>query len=143
MKSFPLVVVAIVLVLAGLDSIFARPGRVHRLWYARVQADLESLQHRRPPEVNRQQWGYVVGWTLNAHANCCSAPVFVDPALTDGFAADLERTLRGPVSLATIDRIWDKILTISRIKSYGQFRPTSPEKLEEATSSGWAGIEVD
>ena len=137
------VVAIIALGLAGFDAAFFRPIRVHSRWFKRVRADLESLQHKRPPDVERREWAYVVGWTLNAHGNCCSARDFVDPALTEGFADELERRLRGRVGIGTIDWIWDEFMRISRVKSYDRFRPTTPEHLKEAAHFTWVGIEVE
>lgn len=142
-RRLMIVVAAIALILGGFDAIFLRPFRVHQRWYGRVEADLESLAHRRPPDVSRQEWGYVVGWTLNAHANCCSHPNFVDRSQTERFADEFERKLRGRVGMETIDWVWDEFMRFSRIKSYERYRPTSPDRLKAAANESWAGIEVE
>lgn len=138
-----MVVVAAIALILGFDSAFLRPIRDHQRWFYRVRTDLESLTHRRPPDVDRETWGYVVGWTLNAHGNCCSAPTYVDPGRTKQFAEELEQRLQGKVGMDTIDWIWDEFMRFSKIKSYDRFRPTTPEHLKEAAGTSWLGLVVE
>lgn len=102
------------------------PIRVHREWSNRVEADLKSLAGKRPADITLDEWESLVGWTLNLHGNCGVHYAWVDRAEREPFLAELERRLQGPVSVATIDWIWDEY---ARITKYGQtysdkFRPT-------------------
>ena len=97
----------------------------------------------RPPDVDRREWAYVIGWTLTAHGNCCSHQTFVYPGQTERFADELERKLRGRVGMETIDWIWDEFMRFSINKSYERYRPTSPDRLKEATNFTWGGLEVE
>ena len=107
---------AVVAALAGLFAagwvFFYEPMRTAREWSDAVRADIESLKHKRPPDVTPAQWECTVMWTLNLHGNCASwhTPMepIVDLAWRDGFAAELHRRLQGPVTLADIDWIWDE-----------------------------------
>jgi hypothetical protein len=139
----------LVLALFGIASFLVwlqviAPVRSHLRWYDRVRTSLESLKSKRPPHVSRKEWAYVVGWTLNAHANCCSIREAVDPVEREAFADELDRKVAGKVDMGTIDWIWDEFGRISRIGSHysEQFRPTVPERLRRAEFESWAGVEV-
>lgn len=134
--------------LAGLVVWFwfglVEPFSSHRAWADRVQADIKSLARKRPPDVTRGQWEFVVGWTMNLHGNCGSIHSTVEREWRDGFAAELERRLQGPVTLADIDWIWDEY---ARHTQGGQrysdlYRPTRSEGFLDARVGYW-GIPVD
>lgn len=140
-----MIVVAIpALLMAWFDAALLRPVREHTRWFYAVRDRIESLKDRRPPEVGRAEWGYVVGWTLNAHGNCCSFRGSVKPADMWPFAEALDRRLRGRVGMDTIDWIWDEYVRISTVgPSYSRsYRPTAPERLKDASTMTWAGLEV-
>ncbi|MBX9582292.1 MAG: hypothetical protein K2X87_18470 [Gemmataceae bacterium] len=84
------------------------PAREHRDWYDRVCADIRALEHNRPPDIDPPTWEYVISWAVNLHANCAGYHTWVEPDWLDGFAAELERRLDGPVTLADIHWIWDE-----------------------------------
>ena len=51
----------------------------------------------------------------------------------DEFIADFERHLREPVTLGTIDAIWDDYIRHNpKAAPYARYRPTTPEMLAEA-----------
>jgi hypothetical protein len=105
------------------------PHRAHRDWYDRVLADIRSLADRRPPDVTRGQWEYAVGWTNNLHGNCGSSRESVDREWRAEFAAELERRLGGPVTLADIEWIWDEYVAHTRLggRYSDRYRPTRAE----------------
>ena len=138
-----MLVVAVIALGLGVFEAVLGPFQDHRRWYDRVQADLESLKQKRPRDIERAQWAYVIGWTLNAHGNCGGHPNFVDSDMAELFADELENKLRGEVGMDTIDWIWDEYMRFSKVKSYDQFRPTSPERLKESRFVTWSGIVVD
>lgn len=97
-----------------------KPELDHQNWHCRVRDSIQSLSTRIPPGVSREQWDSAIDWTLNAHANCCGRPEFLktlEKPETGRFADELERRLRGPVDLKTIDWIWDEF---ERISKYGK-----------------------
>src|SRR5436190_13464133 len=56
-----------------------RPIQIHREAYHRISTSVESLAHRRPAGVSRNQWSFIIGWTMNAIGNCCSVDGFLNP----------------------------------------------------------------
>ncbi len=70
-------------------SRYVEPIRSHSRWYGRVRQDIHSLAHKRPPEVNKGQWEFVVGWTINLHGNCGSIRSAVEPGWRDRFSRNL------------------------------------------------------
>ncbi len=123
-----------------------RPNQQHRRLYDDIGQTLDRLRHKRPSELRREEWAYIVGWTFNAHANCCSAREFItDYARFTRFPAELKRRLDVHVDLQTVDWIWDELEAFSRIgPRYSEnFRPTRRERLREAATFRWADLEVD
>jgi len=119
--------------------VVVRPMQNHSRAYDRISQSVRSLEKRRPHTVSRNQWSYVIGWTMNGIGNCCSLDGFLNPdeesherfrTLPDRF----EEQLRGEVSLETIDWLWDELEIISKYgKRYSAlYRPTTPEHLAEA-----------
>ena len=119
------------------------PHQEHQRWYDRVSKDLHALTAKRPPDVSREAWEFVICWTLQLHGNC-GWRSFVDPAKREPFAAELERRLASPVNMATIDWIWDDYCGLSRLgQSYSnRFRPTHPDNFKHVAIGGGCGIEV-
>jgi hypothetical protein len=116
-----------------------RPMQNHSRSYNRISASVQSLVYRRPADVSRNQWSYIIGWTMNGIGNCCSVDQFLNAddesherfrTLPDRF----EERLRGEVSLKTVDWLWDELEVISKYgKRYSaQWRPTRPDRLAEA-----------
>jgi hypothetical protein len=136
------IVINAVLALASIVTFWyavLRPMHNHRRAYDRLSDSVQSLVHRRPAGVSRNEWSYVIGWTMNALGNCCSVEEFLNSdegsherfiTLPDRF----EGRLRGEVSLETVDWLWDELEVISKYgKRYSaQWRPTTPEHLAEA-----------
>jgi hypothetical protein len=136
------IVINAAIALIGIVSfwwVILRPMQNHSRAYHRLSDSVESLARRRPPGVSRNQWSYIIGWTMNGIGNCCSVEGFLNRdaesherfrTLPDRF----EERLRGEVTLETIDWLWDELTLISK---YGtryseQYRPTTPEHLAEA-----------
>ena len=116
-----------------------RPIQNHSRTYSRISDSVQSLVHRRPADVSRNQWSYIIGWTMNGIGNCCSVDGFLNPdeqsherfrTLPDRF----EQRLRDEGSLETVDWLWDELESISKYgKRYSEkYRPTTPEHLAEA-----------
>jgi hypothetical protein len=132
--------------------VFLRPVQRHGQAYDRISNSVRSLAHRRPVDVSRNQWSYVIGWTMNGIGNCCSVDEYLNPneqsrerfrTLPDRF----EERLRGDVSLETVDWLWDELEIISKYGAHysDSYRPTTTERLAEAdaTPVGNAGPIVD
>jgi len=102
------------------------------------------LASKRPSEIPRAQWEYVVGWTLELHANCASDFTQISLEDKEKFARELEIRLNGEIDLATIDWIWDEYSRFARTgQTYSdKYRPTLPERLKEA-ELGCFGIPVN
>jgi hypothetical protein len=121
-------VAIVAVVLGGFDAVFIHPIRVHMRDFRRSEGLLRSLEDRRPPEVSPETWADLVLWTRNANSNCASFRGSIEPADFTAFLDELERKLRGPVNVETIDWIWDQYVRISRAgPSYDRFRPTRLE----------------
>lgn len=109
------------------------PIRVHRDWNRRIEADIRHLACKRPPDVPKGQWEFMVGWTWQMHGNCGVVYQWVEPNWRDGFAAELERRLAEPMTVADIDWIWDEYAAHTKYgQSYGRYRPTRSEDLMHA-----------
>lgn len=124
-----LLAVLSVLLVAGLAFWYVNiePIRSHRIWSNRVRADLKSLIEKQPDDVSPAEWEFMVGWTLNLHANCGTVHQFmVNRDDRDPFLAEFKNRLQGPVSLDTIDWIWDEYARITKGgQSYSdKYRPT-------------------
>ena len=125
-----LILVVLLAVFAAGWAFVYEPLRLHREWDDAMRANIKSLADKRPTDVTPQQWEYTVGWTINLHANCGAFYSFsehtADPAWRDGFRAELERRLQGPITLADIDWIWDEYAKNTKHghKYSDQFRPT-------------------
>jgi len=143
----PLLPCAFVAALAGWFWLAAvRPTQQHRQLYDDIRQSIDGLRHKRPNGLRREEWAYIVGWTLNAHANCCGARDFItDYDRFASFAAELKRRLDGDVDLQTVDWIWDEFEAFSSVGPWYSetFRPTSRERLREAATFSWGGLEVD
>lgn len=90
---------------------------------------------RRPAEVPPGQWEFLVGWTLNLHANCGTFRTAIsDRDHARRFAEALVERLRQPVDVATIDWIWDEYESFtSGGRSYSEkYRPTRSPDLKHA-----------
>src|SRR5262245_12315162 len=122
------------------------PIQRHGKFSSNVRADLESLAKNRPPNVSRKQWENIVGWSLNAHANCFGYWHELSRDEMNRFQAELKQRLARPVTLETIDWIWDEFVPLSHVAQWysDQYRPTRPERLKEFEEGGTSwGIEVD
>ena len=132
------IAVFVILVLAVGATAFwflkLRPYHEHRQWSERVRADLYSLADKRPADVPVGQWEWMVGWTLNLHGNWGVLPDWVDREQKWPFLEELERRLQGPVTVATIDWIWDEYARITKGgREYGEkYRPTRSPDLQRA-----------
>lgn len=110
----------------------------------RILHAVDGLAQRRPKDVTRKQWGWVVGWTHNGVCNCLYLPGCLrDKERYYRFADELEERSRGEIGLSTIDWIWDEFEAISKGgRSYSErFRPTTPEHFREAGPHDF-GIDV-
>jgi hypothetical protein len=124
------------------------PARRHHAFCRALDAELKTLAHKRPPGVTRNQWHHVVAWTWNAHSNTLVASPGIPRVEQERLLAELRERLASPVTLATIDWIWDEFVRLSPGwgASYSdRWRPTGPEKLREFEETGatWAGVNVD
>lgn len=124
------------------------PARRHSAFCRAVEVELKTLASKRPPGVTRDQWHNIVAWTRNAHGNTLVASPMIPRGEQERFLAELRERLAGPVTLATIDWIWDEFVRLAPGwgPSYSEkWRPTCPKKLQEFEESGpiWAGVEVD
>lgn len=121
-----------------------QPIRVHREWSDRVRADLGLLVERRPAEVPPGQWEFLVGWTLNLHANCGTSHTTIsDQDHARRFAEALGERLKQPVDGATIDWIWDEYeqFTTGGRHYSEKYRPSRSPDLQYA-QPGCFGIHV-
>ena len=143
----PLVLVVCLAGVTGLLFLwfqYVEPIRSHGQWRNRVRADIETLAHKRPPEVSKGQWEFIVGWTITMHANCGSIGTTVEPEWREGFAVEFERRLTGPITLADIEWLWDQYAshTTYGLNYSDRFRPTQSKEFSKA-QEGCFGFPVD
>jgi len=135
-------ILAAVVALTGAAAAFwflwIRPIHEHFIWYGRVRAALEPLAGKRPADVPPGQWEFMVGWTLNLHANC-GTEQRIDRNERQAFLDELERRLQGPVGVDTIDWIWDEYIRITKGgRHYDEnWRPTRSPDLPHAQPGMW------
>jgi len=112
---------------------------------ARICSVVDGLAQRRPKNVTRKQWVWVVGNTHNALCNCLYLPgCIIDEERYYRFADELEEKNRGEITLSTIDWIWDEIEQMSRNgRSYSErYRPTTPDHFRDAGPMDFGDIKV-
>src|SRR5262245_65960036 len=63
--GFALIVAAVV----GAWCYWIQPIQSRRQWHFRVEADIKSLATKRPNNVARGSWEFLVGWRVNLTAN--------------------------------------------------------------------------
>lgn len=140
--------ILVVVVLGGIVfanyQISTAPWLRWRRAYRRTLSLVDGLAQRRPNGVTRKQWAWVVGWTHDAVCNCLSIPSYItDEERYYRFVDELERAVRGEITMSTIDWIWDEFEGISKNgKSYSEnWRPTTPKHFREADTDDF-GIDV-
>ncbi len=105
---------------------------VHSRWYRHVEYLILRLAPNRPAEVTPDQWAQCLQNTWNLHANY-GAMQNLSEEECRAFVVDFERHLEGPISLHTIDAIWDDYgRHVPRARGYEHYRPTPPAMLERA-----------
>jgi hypothetical protein len=117
--------------------------KTHNDWYKKVRADIYGLASKRPADVTRGQWEFIIGWTVNLHANCVADFTQVTAIGQDSFASEFEEKLRGSVDISTIDWVWDQYAKFTKSgKLYSdKYRPTKSDDLKHA-EEGCFGIPV-
>ena len=106
---------------------------------------LYALARKRPPDVSQAEWEYLVGWTINGHANCVSSNSDVSLKEYRLFLQMVSDESAVPqLNIAFFDRVWD---FYERAGPTGRrytdmHRPTLPERLREA-EKGCFGITVE
>ena len=107
-RRLMLVVALFGLVCFAFDQVIIKPRRDQMHWHRRIRADYQLLAGSRPGDVGRGQWEFLVCWTRNLHGNWGTYYGIRDIRRAEAFADALEDRLRHPVSMATIDWIWDE-----------------------------------
>jgi hypothetical protein len=120
------------------------PFVAHRRWYGAVEYRILCLAERCPGDLDRKQWAACIHWTWNLHANYGALPYW-DKAARYPFLSGVDQKLRGKVDLGTIDWIWDQYSQhTSGGKWYSEnFRPTTPERLKEASLDRYGEWDLD
>ena len=69
---------------------------------------LRALARKRPPDVSQAEWEYLVGWTINGHANCVASNSNVSLKEYRLFLQMLSDESAVPqLNIAFFDRVWD------------------------------------
>ncbi len=74
------------------EFVYIKPMEDHRRAYHRIENSVEELAHRRPSNVTREQWSYIIGWTAasdHPFADLQSAAPVTDAKLELPFAINL------------------------------------------------------
>lgn len=91
-----------------------------------------QLGDRRPPNVDAETWEMASTWASIAYVNVCCCYEQVSHEELRRFRADLEKKVQGPVDLATIDWLWNRLgQTGPHGRNYQErFEPQYRENLE-------------
>jgi len=125
------------------------PAQLHQKAYRQVEVALLKLSTKRPADVSKGQWVGCLMHTWNLHTNF--GP-FLELHDLEALASELDEAVDGPVTLETIDWIWNQFLQRSHGGSTRYdtaYRPTKMidlgydgselrwwlERYEEATTS--------
>lgn len=68
-----------------------------------------QLQQRRPADVDPETWEWATNWAITAYCNVCFSQEHVSEEEQRRFNADMAERLQGPVSLATVDWVWERL----------------------------------
>jgi hypothetical protein len=101
----------------------------------RLRESLNRLASKRPENVTRKQWEFMIGWTQNGIGNCFGVYQSVkDPIRFAGMPDELEWRIDHDPGVSVIDWIWDEMEANSTYgPSYSEsWRPTRPDRLEDA-----------
>jgi hypothetical protein len=140
--------IIVVVVSAGLLALayyfLLYPFVEHRRWQQDVQYRILCLAERRPDDVDQKQWAACLHLTWNLHANYGPITYF-DSRARYPFLTEFDRRLEGKVDLSTIDWIWDQYSQQTQGgKRYSdQYRPTTPERLKEASLDQYGEFNLD
>ncbi|VTR93265.1 Uncharacterized protein OS=Rhodopirellula europaea SH398 GN=RESH_04568 PE=4 SV=1 [Gemmata massiliana] len=104
----------------------------HREFCRAVDSELKTLANKCPPDVTRQQWRNVVGWTLNDFRGWLAKSTHIRQEDRGRFLTELRDRLSGPVDLGTVDWLYDELERLtSRFGPPFFWRPTTPERLRQ------------
>lgn len=114
--------------LVGLMIANGYPLVRHRRATERMECAILALAVNRPSELTDDQWAYCIAWTWNLHANYGTHPSYVPTDDLERIATGLEEQIRQGPGLATIDWVWDQVMTAyPPARHYEQYRPTASE----------------
>lgn len=100
---------------------------VHRQWGQRVEILILRFARQRPADIAPETWTKCVYWTLKLHGEYGGMSYFPSDS-REPLTRDLERHLAEPVTLQTIDAIWDDYVRHApKARPYLRFRPTTPQ----------------
>jgi hypothetical protein len=107
-------------------------------WSQKIHAGIYTLLDKRPPDVPLGEWEFMIGWTINLHANYGHSWYWVNRERRYHFLREFERRLQAPVDAATIDWIWDEFAQHTKGgQDYSdKYRPTRSPDLKRA-QPGW------
>jgi hypothetical protein len=92
-----------------------------------IKSQLNALLALRPDSILHQDWSFLIGWTINAHANTVAADQSVNIHQLASFASELDsRIAQRQLDIALFDWIWDQFISLTpTAQEYSdRFRPT-------------------
>lgn len=79
----------------------------HRQWVLKVNDLLTEMRSLPPSGVDKNEWDYLVSWTINLHANTASMTGDItDTERKQKYLVELRERLSSRPSLDTIEWIW-------------------------------------
>ena len=103
---------------------------VHSRWRRHVELLILRLAPKRPADVTSEDWAHCLIWTWNLHANYGYFGCIADDQ-REPLVREFERLLDEPVTLNSIDQIWDEYIRRNpRANAYLRFRPMIPKMLQ-------------
>jgi hypothetical protein len=127
--------ILLIVCISGISTVLAfcwmvYKSRLHMNRVRHVELLIMRLAKKRPSDVNEAQWANCLFWTWQLHTNYAHSSYFPTKEY-DPFIAEFERHLNGPVTIKTIDAIWDDYMRHApSARRYDRFRPTTAAALE-------------
>ena len=129
MRSKYLTTVVVTIVVVGLTATVGvqfNRSESYRTWFLDTQSKLIAIAERRPESVPPGEWEYLVGWTINLHANTAGPVSSFDHSYRDRLNIVLKKDV---LTDDDIDEIWRiySLATPTGKKYSDTFSPLRPD----------------
>jgi hypothetical protein len=102
-------VLAAVAFCVALPAVWIWPQFVYARERSAAHEVVAQLADRRPADVDAAVWEAATSWAVTAYGNVCFTESHVPLDELRRFHDDVKERLEGPVNLATIDWVWQRL----------------------------------